>query len=166
MLNPEILGRLMALEAKVSAEIENSGLTQEGIRDYAYASNLSEIGTVLRDLKEAHEALDRIKSAVGKVYDFYRTAVVPSRMEDEGVDSLKITGVGRLGLTSDLNVSWPNKEAGMRWLEQIGSGDLITETVNAASLKAMLKRRLQSGEDIDSDIFDVKPFTRAAITKA
>lgn len=165
-LDVNIITRLVNLAANARGAMDQSNLSTEGVAEFAKLAELAEVGTLLRDLKEVHEALESLKSHVGKVYDFYRTAVVPARMEDAGVETVKISGVGRLGLTSDLNVSCPDKIEAFKWLEEIGSGDLIQDTVNASSLKAMLKRRLQSGEDIPEEIYVIKPFTRASITKS
>lgn len=165
-IGPVILTRLMTMVENAKRSMEGCNLTTEGVATFAKSADLAEVGTLLRDLKDVHEALESLKSHVGKVYDYYRTVTVPGRMDDEGVETVKISGVGRLGLTSDLNVSCPDKTEAFKWLEEIGSGDLIQDTVNAASLKAMLKRRLQSGEDIPDTIYVIKPFTRASITKS
>ncbi|AXH72313.1 MAG: hypothetical protein [Caudoviricetes sp.] len=166
VLNAEILERLLRLADNATTAMHDAGLSNDGVAEFAKSNDLAAVGTLLRDLKTVHEALEKVKSHVGVVYDYYRTVTVPAKMDDEGVETVKISGVGRMGLTSDLNVSCPDKTEAFKWLEEIGSGDLIQDTVNASSLKAMLKRRLQSGEEIPDTIYVIKPFTRASITKS
>jgi len=54
----------------------------------------------------------------------------------------------------------------MQWLRDCGYEGMITETYNASSLKALLRRMLVEGVDIPDDIFNVAPFVRASIIKA
>lgn len=52
------------------------------------------------------------------------------------------------------------------WLARIGAGDLVTDTVNASSLKALLRRRMKDGKDVPEALFAVTPFTYSKIVKA
>lgn len=119
-----------------------------------------------KQLMDTHEMADSLKSTIGKVYDWVRTGLVPEKMDEEGLELLKIEGIGRVSLTSDINVSIINKDEEFKWLEESGHGDLITETVNASSLKALLRRMIRDGKEVPEAIFKVIPFTRASITKS
>lgn len=101
-------------------------------------------------------------------YDLLRIELIPAKMEEEGIENIKVEGVGRISLTGDMWVSVPaaHRDAFYDWLRGEGLGDLIKPTVNASTLKAMIKGRMQKGQEIPDEIIKVTPFTRASITKA
>lgn len=51
------------------------------------------------------------------------------------------------------------------WLARQGAADLITETVNASSLKALLRRKMKDGVEVPPELVKVSPYTYAAIVK-
>lgn len=128
-------------------------------------SKLVELVELQLRLRELHEEIDAAKSQVGKTFDWMRITVVPEACERDGVSTSNFPGIGRLSLQSDVNVKVLDKNAEYLWLETIGEADAITETVNASTLKAIIRRRLKAGEDVPDNVFRVQPFTRAAITK-
>lgn len=141
--------------------------TAREFSDYCEAEKLSavEIAQLQHQLQKANEQADTVKKTVGKVFDHTRTFLLPARMEEEGISGFKIKGVGRVNLTSDMRVSMKDKEAGYAWLEENDHGDLVTETVNASTLKALLSRMIRDGKEVPEDIFKISPFDRASITK-
>lgn len=128
-------------------------------------ANATDAAILQAAFKDAHDRADRVKAEIGKTYDWLRTNVVPERMDNEGLEMLRITGIGRVSLKSEINLSVLDKDAEYRWLEETGHGDMIQETVNAGSLKALLVRMLREGKEIPGDIFKVTPVTKANITK-
>lgn len=143
-----------------------SGFAVNTVAPQTEGKSAIDLAILQAKLKEAHEAAEDIKSTLGKVYDWVRTIALPERMDEEGLETMKVVGVGRVSLTADLHAFIKDKETGYQWLEDHGHGDLVTETVNAASLKALLRRMMRDGQEIPEDIFKVTPFTRASITKA
>lgn len=125
-----------------------------------------EMAEMFRLLRELYEAADRIKKHYGKAFDWLRVYYIPNRMDDLGASSIKLPGLGRLGLTDDLRVKTLDKDGAFRWLEDQDLGDLITETINASTLKATLRRMLKKGEQVPDDLFELVPFTRANLTKS
>ena len=117
------------------------------------------------ELRQMHEKIDEHKCAIGKLYDHIRTNVVPAKMDEEGVDNITVTGVGRVSLTSDIYLRVVDKEKSFDWLEENGHADMIVSNVNSSSLKALLRRMLRDGVELPQDVFAVTPFTRASITK-
>lgn len=51
------------------------------------------------------------------------------------------------------------------WLARQGAADLITETVNASSLKALLRRKMKDGVEVPPELVKISPYTYAAIVK-
>ena len=77
-------------------------------------------------------------------------------------------GLGRVQLASDLYASTREgkKEAAIQWLRDCGYENMVTETYNASSLKALFRRQIAEGVEIPDDLFNVSPFIRASIVKA
>lgn len=121
---------------------------------------------MMATLRGLNEAADEVKKAIGKAYDHMRVMVVPAKMDAEGLDGMTVAGIGRVSITGDIHASTVDKAGAFLWLEENGHGDIIQETVNAGTLKALLRRRLKEGEEIPEALFKVSPFDRASITKA
>lgn len=119
------------------------------------------------DLRDELKICKDATSVVQKEFDLCRKIVIPDKMEDLGFDSVNIAGLGRLSLRSEMYASIlaDKKPQGYAWLEENGHGDLIKETVNASSLKALLKEQIALGELIPDDIFTCNPYLMATITK-
>jgi len=100
--------------------------------------------------------------------DELRLKKIPELMESLEVKTTTFTGLGRVQLASDLYASTRKgqKEAAMQWLRDCGYEDMIKETYNASSLKALFRRQIIEGVDIPEEIFSVTPFVRASIVKA
>lgn len=153
-------------EILMAARRELEGLPQEYVASCCAPLGHVESIHVMKRFQDLNESADEVKKTIGKIYDWTRMGLVPSKMDEEGVDSVRVTGIGRVSLTADLSVSMPDKPAGYRWLTDHGLGDLVTETVNASSLKAVIRRRMRDGEEVPEGVFKISPFTRASITKA
>lgn len=127
-----------------------------------------ELVRVMDRLHKLQDELKTLSSPVNELYDALRFSALPRAMETEGLESFVVSGVGRVSLTADLRVSIPapSKEAAYNWLHEQGSGDLITETINAQTLAALARKRLKDGKPLPAELFKCTPFTRATITKA
>jgi len=125
---------------------------------------------VIHAMDEMRKAKDRAEAELKTInaeYDFVRHILVPEMFERDGIENLAVAGVGRVSLTSDLRVSIASgaKEQAYRFLDDVGKGDIITTTVNASTLKAVVKSMILQGDEVPEDLFKVTPFTRASITK-
>lgn len=138
--------------------------TKEGIA----ALSITELAALLKQTKEEHEALDRTAKDKKEIYEYLRLQVVPDKMDDMGVSSMNIDGIGRLGVTSDAYVSVKagQKEMLYNWLKEHEFEDLIVPTVNGSTLKAFIKEQNGLGNPIPDDtIVNFTPYSRASITK-
>ena len=126
-----------------------------------------EVVCSMDELRLRKEDLEEALKEINKEYDYLRLNMVPARFEEEGIENMKVEGVGRVSLTGDMYVSIlaDKKDAAYEFFRDIGKGSLITETISASTLKATVKAMMKSGEDIPEDIIKVTPFTRASITK-
>jgi len=129
--------------------------------------SIAELAQAMRDVKACYDDTKAQNSEVYKEFDFLRLTLVPNMMEEMGLSSTNVTGVGRLTITSDLHASIPAavREEGYEWLRENGHGDLIKPTVNASTFKAFCKEQIREGEELP-ECFKVEAFDRASLTKA
>jgi len=122
----------------------------------------------MKELQAKKDKLEEQLSAINKDLDRLRIVEIPPMMESLGVRTATFEGVGRVQTAADIYASTREgqKEAAMQWLRDCGYADMITETYNASSLKALFRRQLAEGIDIPDDIFNVTPFVRASVVKA
>lgn len=113
------------------------------------------------------DSLGESKSALQKSYDWLREGKLPEIMESQELEGLRVEGVGRVHLQSDVRISVKadSKVEAYEWLDDNGHGGLITQTVNASSLKAFYKGELKKGNELPADYFNTSLFTRAVITR-
>lgn len=121
----------------------------------------------MKKLQVRKDELETELTEVNKHLDEIRTKKIPELMESMELRNVTIEGIGRVQLAADLYASTREgqKEAAMLWLRDCGYDNMITETYNASSLKALFRRLLVDGADIPEDIFNVQPFVRASIVK-
>lgn len=122
----------------------------------------------MKELQGQKDKLETELSDINKELDVIRTKKIPELMESMELRNVTIEGLGRVQLAADIYASTREgqKEAAMTWLRDCGYDDMITETYNASSIKALFRRLMADGADIPDDIFNVQPFLRASIVKA
>lgn len=132
------------------------------------SQTLVELVHAMSTLQNRKEAVEDQLKIINKEFDFLRITKIPSKMEEDGVDRINVTGVGRVSLTADMHVSVKaeQKERFFEWLRDNGRGDLLQENVNPSTLKAAVKGMYRNGEEIPEDLLNVSPFTRASITRS
>lgn len=168
---PEDIKELTLILAQLGPQLESLASQVEPVTVGAVSdlcAPLPSVGVVhvMARLKALNEAADEAKKAIGKAYNHVRMSCLPEKMGEEGLDGLRVEGVGRVSITADIHARTLDKEGAFIWLEENGHGDIVQETVNAGTLKALLRRRLREGEEIPETLFKVSPFERASITKA
>jgi hypothetical protein len=129
---------------------------------------LRSLGVHMKQLQDRKATLEEELSVINKDLDFVRTIKIPQKMEELQLKNATFEGLGRIQLASDLYASTKEgqKGAAMQWLRDCGYEGMISETYNASSLKALLRRMLVEGVEIPDTLFSVSPFTRASIVKA
>ena len=163
----DLLARMGDMLAQ--ADLQFSGDLQKLIRDESHtdfnAQTVQELAFLLNDFRILYEEADNFKKLLGRLYDDIRVKHLPEKMDDDGISSIKIDELGTVILTDDLRVKVMDKQEQFDWLESTQNGDMIQSTVNASSLKALLRRLMKAGEEVPGDIFEISPFTRASIRK-
>lgn len=98
--------------------------------------------------------------------DSLRLNKIPAMMEALEVKTATFQGIGRVQTAPDLYCSTAKgrKEDAMQWLRDCGYEDMIKETYNASSMKALIRRLITEGTETP-DFMNVTPFVRASIVK-
>lgn len=98
--------------------------------------------------------------------DSLRLNKIPAMMEALEVKTATFQGIGRVQTAPDLYCSTAKgrKEDAMQWLRDCGYDDMIKETYNASSMKALIRRLIMEGTETP-DFMNVTPFVRASIVK-
>lgn len=130
--------------------------------------SVPELAATLKELKTRLEEVGALKTELQKAYDFLSIDVLPDRMDEEGISTMRINGVGRLQSSSDIRCSCPakNKIGLQKWLEEHGHGSMISATVNASTLKAFVKEMMKEGKEWPEELLTVHPYSRATVVKA
>lgn len=129
--------------------------------------NLKEAIVSLRDIKKQLDEAAAVKTKIQKEFDRLSIEVIPDLMAEQDITNIKIDEVGRIALRDDIRCSVPsgNSEALYRWLQDNGHDSLITNTVNASTLKAFVKEQIRHGNSIPEGLLKLHPYTRAVLTK-
>jgi hypothetical protein len=129
--------------------------------------NLRSMCAKMQQLQDVKAALEEKLKDINADLDELRLRKIPEEMETMGIRSATFTGIGRVQLAADVYASTREgqKERAIQWLRDLGYDDMIQETYNASSIKALFRRQLAEGIEPPSDIFNVQPFTRASIVK-
>lgn len=129
-----------------------------------------DLGSLAQLYMDTRSELDDHKAqtaSVQKKFDYIRKVALPRLMEDMGIDTVTVKGLGRVSIRAELYASIPveHREEAYAWLEEHGYGDLINPTVNSSSFKAFCKEAMRQGEELPSELFKIEPFDMATITK-
>lgn len=127
-----------------------------------------QLATHLRALKNLKDEIKALHTAVQDEYEFLSVNILPERMDDEGIETLKIKDVGRLQSASDIrcNVPAANREALQEWLIEAGFESMVRPDVNSSTLKAFVKECMANGNPYPQELIKVTPFTRASVVKS
>ena len=127
---------------------------------------LQALAREMKDMQVQKEEAENALKRINAWYDVLRYEAIPTKMDDEGIENIRIEGIGRVGLTADMFVSVKDKQGLFHWLEQEGMDDIIQPSVNAGTLKAFVKSRMKDNLPVPDEFLNINPVTRASITKA
>jgi len=143
-----------------------AALKVEIVEDYELLS-VPEMATELKRLKDELTVFDAIKKEYQKAYDFLSISILPDRMDEENISTMKIEGTGRLQVASDIRCSVPaaNRPAMQRWLIDNGHESMISPSINASTLKAFVKERMREDKEYPEDLLTISAYSRATVVK-
>lgn len=171
-LQSEQMGFYEEILAGIRTLIDEEDAKWDAVPDYA-AMSIPEMAVCLKKLKDELDLMGSIKTEVQKRYDFLSISVLPDRMDEEGVVTMRVADVGRLQASSDIrcNVPSANKALLEEWLTKNGHGAMIASAVNSSTFKAFVKEQMKTESDEPESItypkhlIKVEPYSRAVIVK-
>ena len=122
------------------------------------------------DLKAAEEQVKKLKKEV----DHLSGEVIPTMMQEMNLATLKLADGSAVEVKPVYGASIPvaKKEEAFNWLRSNGLGDLIKNEVpvqklkvEPMTLKALVRERIEAGQDMPSDLFNVFAGNRTKITR-
>jgi hypothetical protein len=122
----------------------------------------------LKALQSIKDEQEEALSKTNKQIEAITRGKIPELMASLELRTATFEGLGRVQLAEDLFASTREgkKEAAMQWLRDCGYADMISETYNASSVKALFRRQIKEGAMPPDEIFNITPFTRASLVKA
>jgi len=150
----EIIEKIMAASPAERADIADEYSLADLVKAQAHA-------------REQYEAYKAMAGHWNALYDVLSLTLVPTKMEEEEVESTKISGVGRINLRADMWTKTQDSQKLAMWFHENGLDDIPQETVNGSTLKAFIKEQMgkKDGLLIPEEIVSITPYTRAVITK-
>lgn len=130
-------------------------------------NTLRELCAKMQGLQTEKETLEESLKTTNAAIDDLRLKQIPEMMGQIEVRNATFPGIGRIQLAADLYCSTKagQKDAAMQWLRDMEMDGMISETYNASSMKALVRRLIEQGAEIP-DCLNVSPFIRASIVKA
>lgn len=134
--------------------------------DYSKLSTVDLVHQMHR-LRLKIDSLELSAKSLRKQHDLIAKGLLPDRMAEEGLEQIVVAGVGRVNVRADVYASIPEEQKfeAWQWLRDNGRSNLISETVNASSLKAAIRAAIIKGEPFPEEYFKVTPYSMAVITK-
>lgn len=130
-------------------------------------TNLRVLCEQMKTLQAQKEMVEDTLKGINSDLDRLRLREIPEMMEVLGVKNTTFDGIGRVQLATDLYCSTAagRKDDAMQWLRDMDLPEMITESYNASSMKALVRRLIEDGVEIP-EFLNVTPFVRASIVKA
>lgn len=127
----------------------------------------SELAYILVYLKDAQERWGETAKLMSDVLNKLKTELVPQAFEKEGISTFNMDEGFRVTISSKFAASIrpDQKEAAYAWLKANNLGDLIVETVNAGTLTAAGKQRIEEGFDLPEEFFNSVHLANTSVTK-
>ncbi len=130
-------------------------------------NTLRELCAKMVAIQENKAIVEEELSRINGELDDIRLKQIPEMMAEIEVKNATFPGIGRVQLAADLYCSTKagRKEEAMQWLRDMELDGMISETYNASSMKALIRKQIEQGAEIP-DFMNVTPFIRASIVKA
>lgn len=129
-------------------------------------NTLRELCAEMKELQQEALNLKALAAEVKIPLDNLRLRKIPDLMQALEVKTATFQGLGRVQTAPDLYCSTAKgrKMDAMQWLRDCGYDDMISETYNSGTMKALIRRLMVEGSDVP-DFMNVTPFVRASIVK-
>jgi len=125
-----------------------------------------DLASRLRELKTTKDEIEDSLSVVNAEIKNIQEKDLPGLMQDAGVASMKLEGVGTLYLRSEVRIGLKaeDRQTGYQWLAENGHGDLIVEYVWPKTLQSFAREQLEKGVTMPA-IFNATYVSIASLRK-
>lgn len=158
---------LELLEAWARGTRDQIGLLSETLKNLRRKGAIR-MARAFVGIRQFDDFLDETVKQWKSFFDELKTVTLPEMMEAEGVTSLPLAEGYRVGMSARMyaSIKEGQKEAAYEWLRNNGLGELITETVNASTLSAAAKHRLEEQAlEMPDDLFNAMLKPNTSVTK-
>lgn len=125
-----------------------------------------ELADTIHSLRVAKDELAKQTKAINAELEIICREIIPERMAEEGLRGVPLTDGSRLELRSK---AFCSTRAGMRdalmaWFRDHDLPEMVTETINASTLKAFMAEQLKEGNEVPPDeLLSYTPFVEATL---
>jgi len=136
------------------------------IEDFANA-DIKGLAEQFKILQARYNDAKAASALIYAEFELLRKQILPTRMDEMGISTVNIKGVGRIQISNQLSAKQIDKFALQEWLKDNGHGDIVAETVNASTLGAFIKAQIGEGEPIpDDSMVQISTYEVASVVKA
>lgn len=162
----ELCDRVNKAADSLAADMEKLENSVQAVYDNESAT-AADAAVALFHTREAYDALDAQRKRLYHQKDFLEKGIVPSKMEKEGVDMVRVPELARsFSLQQKMSASFVDKEKGFEWLRSIGQEDIIQETVNASTLTAFCRNLIiEEGIEPPIEVVRVNTYNTTGVSK-
>ena len=125
------------------------------------------LGTAMEALRAEIDVQDEILSTLKARYEHLTAFRIPRAIEAEGLKNFRLASGKGITVEARLFVSIPaeNREGFYDFLRDSGNSGMITETVNANTLKSAVKKALADGEEFPFEMLKITTVPTAKFFK-
>lgn len=114
-----------------------------------------------------NDKLDAVGKAFEATFAQLKGEIVPAAFEAEGLPNVPLSEGFRVGIAHNFRASIREgmRDQAFHWLRANGLGDLITTTVNASTLSAAAKHRVEvDNKDMPDELFNTAIMLNTSVT--
>ena len=140
------------------------------LREKYKGKTVADCAKAMLKLADKIDALKKDKLAPLQMeYDFLKFSMVPDLMDEQGVTSMKVAGVGNVIKKSDITVTQEKDKSGdlYQWIGKHDPDALVLwkPTLNSSSFAAYIRERMKEGRELPTACIKVGANTYVTITK-
>jgi hypothetical protein len=130
------------------------------------AMGLKDLAIEFKRLQDKYNEEKAISAVTYAEFEILRKQILPQIMDDMGLSTAKVEGVGRIQVGQQVSAKQIDKQGLIDWLEANGHSAIVAETVNSSTLSSFIKAQIADGEPIpDQSIVEFTTYEVASVVK-
>lgn len=130
------------------------------------AMGLKDLALEFKRLQDKYADEKAISAYTYAEFELLRKSVLPKVMDDMGLTTANVEGVGRIQVGQQVSAKQLDKAALATWLEEQGHEGMITETINSSTLSSFIRQQIANGDPIpEPDVVEFTTFEVASVVK-